>query len=128
MAGTLTVGTLSDGTNSTSATTVISGSAKVWSNFSAAGGTISIRASFNISSITRGGTGDYTANYSNALTDGNYSTVFGTQQGTDSFNLNAYGGYSSAPTLYTSTQIRLRFSDYGSQQGDPYLGCFAIFR
>jgi len=36
-------------------------------------GTVSIRDSGNVSSITDNGTGDYTVNFSNAMPDGNYS-------------------------------------------------------
>lgn len=72
MAGTLTISTLSDGTNSTSATNCIQGSAKAWVNFNGTG-TVAIRASYNVSSITDNGTGDYTINFTNALADANYS-------------------------------------------------------
>ena len=71
MPGTLVITTLSDGTNSTSATNCISGSAKAWVNF--VGSTGAIRASYNVSSITRNGVGDYTVNMTNALADANYS-------------------------------------------------------
>jgi hypothetical protein len=74
MAGTLVITTLSDGTNSTSATNPIQGSAKAWINFNGTG-TPAIRASFNVSSITDNGTGDYTINFTNALADANYSVV-----------------------------------------------------
>lgn len=73
MPGTLTISTLSDGTNSTSATNCISGSAKAWVRFTSSTGTIS--ASYNVSSVTRNGTGDYTVNFTNALADANYSKV-----------------------------------------------------
>jgi hypothetical protein len=46
--------------------------AKVWVNFNGTG-TPAIRASFNVSSITDNGTGDYTINFTNALTDVNYA-------------------------------------------------------
>jgi hypothetical protein len=36
---------------------------------------VAIRASFNVSSITDNGTGDYTVNFTNALVDVNYSAV-----------------------------------------------------
>jgi hypothetical protein len=76
MAGTLTISTLSDGTNSTSATNCIQGSAKAWVNFDGTG-TVAIRASYNVSSITDNGTGDYTVNFTNAFANSNYSAVFG---------------------------------------------------
>jgi hypothetical protein len=53
--------------------TVINGSAKAWVNFVGTG-TVSIRASFNVSSITDNGTADYTVNFTTAMVDGNYST------------------------------------------------------
>jgi hypothetical protein len=74
MAGTLVITTLSDGTNSTSATNCIQGSAKAWVNFNGTG-TVAIRSSYNVSSITDNGTGDYTVNFTNALPDANYSCV-----------------------------------------------------
>ena len=49
-----------------------SGLAKAWVNFNGTG-TVAIRASFNVSSITDNGTGDYTINFTTALADANYS-------------------------------------------------------
>ena len=45
---------------------------RAWVNFNGTG-TVAIRASFNVSSITDNGTGDYTVNFTNALADANYS-------------------------------------------------------
>jgi hypothetical protein len=39
-------------------------------------GTVAIRASYNVSSITDGGTGNYTVNFTTAMVDANYSAVF----------------------------------------------------
>ncbi len=66
MAGTLTISTLSDGTNSTSSTNCIKGSAKAWVNYKGTS-TQAITASYNVSSVTYNGTGDYTVNYTNAI-------------------------------------------------------------
>lgn len=74
MAGTLTISTLSDGTNSTSSTNCIQGSAKAWVNFNGVG-TPAIRAAFNVGSITKNGTGDYTVNFTTAMSDANYSPL-----------------------------------------------------
>ena len=41
-------------------------------------GTVAIRTSFNISSITDNGTGDYTLTFTNAMTDANYCVVCAT--------------------------------------------------
>jgi len=45
---------------------------RAWVNFDGTG-TVAIRASFNVSSITDNGTGDYTMNFTTALVDANYS-------------------------------------------------------
>jgi hypothetical protein len=45
---------------------------RAWVNFDGTG-TPAIRASGNVSSITDNGTGDYTVNFTTALTDANYS-------------------------------------------------------
>jgi hypothetical protein len=73
MAGTLTITTLSDGTNSTSATNPIRGSAKAWVNFN--GTTSAIRASYNVSSITKSATGNYFINFTTALPSANYAVT-----------------------------------------------------
>lgn len=75
MAGTLVISTLSDGTNSTSATNPIQGSAKAWVNFNGTTSPGTIRSQYNVSSVTKNGTGDYTINFTTALTDANYSAV-----------------------------------------------------
>jgi hypothetical protein len=51
-----------------------SGLAKAWVNFNGTG-TVAIRASFNVSSITDNGTGDYTVNFTTAMVDANYSVA-----------------------------------------------------
>jgi hypothetical protein len=54
---------------------------KAWVNFNGTG-TVAIRASGNVTSITDNGTGDYTVNFTNAMTDTNYSAVYGDGEGT----------------------------------------------
>ena len=45
--------------------------AKAWCNFDG-DGTVSIRGSYNVSSVTDNGTGDYTVNFSTAMSDTNF--------------------------------------------------------
>lgn len=72
MAGTIVSDTVENGAGaSTSTTNVINGSAKAWVNFNGTG-TPAIRASYNVSSITRNGTGQYSINFTNAMADANY--------------------------------------------------------
>ena len=79
MPGTLVITTLSDGTNSTSATNCIQGSAKAWVNFNGQS-SAAIRASYNVSSVTYNSAGDYTVNFTNAFADANYACTFGGDQ------------------------------------------------
>lgn len=48
--------------------------AKAWVNFNGTG-TVAIRASGNVSSITDNGTGQYTVNFTVAMVDANYATM-----------------------------------------------------
>ena len=52
---------------------------RAWVNFNGTG-TVAIRASFNVTSITDNGTGDYTVNFTTAMPDANYSTVTSSNQ------------------------------------------------
>lgn len=60
-------------------TSEASGLAKAWVNFNGTG-TVAIRASFNVSSITDVGTGDYTVNFTTAMVDANYAAVLGSER------------------------------------------------
>jgi len=57
-----------------SAGTEIGTFCRAWVNFNGTG-TVAIRASFNVSSITDNGTGDYTVNFTTAMPDTNYAGV-----------------------------------------------------
>ena len=86
-----------DGTESTDVTNVINGSAKAWVNFNGTG-TVAIRRSFNVSSITDNGTGDYTVNFTNAMEDANYAVnaiSLPTSDFRERIKLYSTGGYSS---------------------------------
>jgi hypothetical protein len=50
--------------------------AKAWVNFNGTTSPGTIRSSFNVSSVTKNGTGDYTVNFATAMADANYSSVF----------------------------------------------------
>jgi hypothetical protein len=71
---------------------------KAWLNFNGTG-TVAIRASFNVSSITDNGTGDYTVNFTTALADANYATIMSTgQRETAVADYGWSGGYNSTTT------------------------------
>jgi hypothetical protein len=76
MAGTIVADQLQDGAgNSTSMDNAIYGSAKAWVNFNGVSGSVAIRASYNVSSVTRSSTGVYVISFTNAFTDTNYCSV-----------------------------------------------------
>jgi hypothetical protein len=54
---------------------------RAWVNFNGTG-TVAIRASGNVSSITDNATGDYTVNFTTALSDANYAICLGVGNGT----------------------------------------------
>lgn len=54
---------------------------RAWVNFNGTG-TVAIRGSFNVSSITDSGTGFYTVNFTTAMPDTNYAAMLTVGQGT----------------------------------------------
>ena len=126
---TLKISTLSNlaGSQSTAVENAIQGSAKAWVNFNGTG-TVAIRASYNVSSITDNGTGDYTVNFTNALTDANYSVVVSV--GTIIAGTGGYfgqiGAGASGSTMTTSAvKVDCRTA---SAYTDTDVVCVSIFR
>jgi len=74
MASELRVNTLKDaaGNNSIATSFVANGSAKAWINFNGTG-TVAIRDSFSVSSISDAGTGNYDINLASAMANANYA-------------------------------------------------------
>ena len=88
--------------------------AKAWVNFNGTG-TVAIRASGNVSSITDNGTGDYTVNFTNAMPDANYAVFVSSDISTGSDD------YQFANTLTTSNYVV-------ETQGDRAVITSGIFR
>lgn len=70
------------------------GVCRAWVNFNGTG-TVAIRASFNVTSITDNGSGDYTANFTTSMSDVNFATV-------------SIGQNASAPTIGTIPNVVTR--------------------
>jgi hypothetical protein len=91
-------------------------------------GTVAIRASGNVSSITDNGVGDYTINYTTAMPDANYTYLATTSQ--PNFNYPRVIGNldSDAPTT-TALRIKTAWSDAGTAhpEDEIYINV-AIFR
>jgi hypothetical protein len=112
MAGTLTISTLSDGTNSTSATNCIQGSAKAWVNFVGSSG--SVNSSYNVSSVTRNATGQYTVNFTNALSSSTPSIVATINGNTFTFGGSALAVALNGTTTTTTAVIYTGYTSGGS--------------
>jgi len=102
----------------------MSGAAKAWVNFNGTS-TVAIRASFNVTSITDNGTGDYTVNFTTALEDANYSVVTG---GTRSDGLQSTILGLITTTTPTTTAARLLNKDDTGTANDALYACIAVFR
>lgn len=78
---------------------------RAWANFGYVSSAITIRGSFNVSSVTRTGTGAYTVSFTNSLPDSNYATLV-SAKGTDTGAVIAMASlapYSPAATSPTTT-------------------------
>lgn len=124
MAGTLTISTLSDGTNSTSATNLVKAPCVAWIKYNGIAQTIG--ASYNVSSVTYSGTGQYIINFTNALSDANYSAVVGagfTSSGGSDYN------YGINSITYTTTQLGVVYlTSNGSAFSNTEVFNVAVFR
>ena len=125
---TLVAQTISNGTVSTSSANVIQGSAKAWVNFN--GSTAAIRASFNVSSVTRTATGTYTINFTTAMPDTNYTVALHAPavNNSDLFRwLMIQSGGSGVPSGYNTTSVAV-IHGYQSVISDCNAGYVAVFR
>jgi acylphosphatase len=99
---------------------------RAWVNFNGTG-TVAIRASGNVSSITDDGTGSYRVNFTNAMPDENYSV-----SGSMSWVTSGWGNVFTLDSQYMSTtQVGMKSM---SQDGnaftlnDALVACVQIFR
>jgi hypothetical protein len=98
---------------------------RAWVNFNGTG-TVAIRASGNVTSITDNGTGNYTINFTNAMPDTNYSVATGGPNGSNGTNIT---NFNLGATATGSCQV-LQSSTGGGGGGssDSSLACVTIFR
>lgn len=106
--------------------------ARAWVNFNGSG-TVAIRASGNVSSITDNGTGSYRVNFATAMSDTNYSVNVTTRR-TDAnvANINAVlkgttSPNTNYPLLTSSCDIICGFPSNNSA-GDSDVLCVSVFR
>ena len=112
MAGTIVASTLSDGTNSTSTTNCITGSAKAWIAFNS--NTQTTYGSFNVTSITYLSTTRYQINFTTAMANVNYAVALAASDSPTVATFlvvdNSQLPTTTALTLYSNANNRLYYS------------------
>jgi len=99
---------------------------RAWVNFDGTG-TVAIRASGNVSSITDNGTGNYTVNFTNAMPDVNYCMVNGCSATPSASGRSAAASPLSVAT-YLIGSVRVICNDTGNATIDSDIVNIAIFR
>jgi hypothetical protein len=95
---------------------------RAWVNFNGTG-TVAIRASGNVTSITDNGTGDYTVNFTTAMPDSNYAVL-----GTSNTHAPA-GAFDGVQTVtYSTTSIRITTTAYEGSEQDVTQVNIAVLR
>jgi hypothetical protein len=110
-----------DGSRTIPVSTVAQGTARAWVNFNGTG-TVAIRAAFNVSSITDVGTGQYTVNFTTAMTDVNYATLV-----TSSVNANTADSAMNSNFVTTTSVLVASMTSTGSYADSSSVNV-AVFR
>ena len=99
---------------------------RAWVNFNGTG-TVAIRASGNVSSITDNGTGDYTVNFTTAMPDANYAAnITAEPESANPTHVRMTAVYYNSRT---TSSVRVRVGGNATEQGPDAFGMFVtIFR
>ncbi len=114
-----------DGLQSIGTERLIKGSAAAWVNFNGTG-TVAIRASYNVSSITDNGTGDYTINFSVAMSDANYCAAGMYHFNESSTDGTGNGAISVSRVGTGRLAASLRVATRGNDGAGTALDCLAV--
>ena len=122
------------GGNSSTPEQIEQGRAKAWVHFDGTtntGGSCDIYDSYNVSSVTDNGTGDYTVNFTGGvLSNANYCVTGSISWGTNQSRniLNVATQYNTSYTAATTTAIRLESVNYGNGSAYDANSCsIAVF-
>jgi hypothetical protein len=105
---------------------------RAWVNFDGSG-TVAIRASGNVSSITDNGTGDFTVNFATAMSDANFSGVVSNSGVVNVAHTPCFlGSPGTNDTSSHPNSSSFRFSFYSTtnsaNRGDPVMVNVSVFR
>jgi hypothetical protein len=130
MAGRVVVSTLNDDTGVLATQNGMTGIPKAWVAFNGTG-TVAINSSFNVSSITDNGTGEYTVNFTTAMPNTNYATTcsysgVNGQNGIVFYPATQYVGVQYNAAYITTTSIRgVAVNGGGAAQDIAYM-CISV--
>lgn len=122
MAGTLVADYVRDSLgNSVSTTAMVNGLCRAWVNFN--GATATVRASYNVASVTRQSAGEYTVNFAASLPDANYAVVVNGSMSPS--NLWDHRFFSGDYTLFTSSAATIKVRNGSGAADNNYIN--AVF-
>jgi len=100
--GTINVDTLTASTGVLATQNGMTGIAKAWANFNGGAGNTAgvINGSFNVSSITVNGTGNYTINFTTTMPNSNYTVL-----GTGAWSPNSLGAFMKIDASQTTSSV-----------------------
>jgi len=101
---------------------------RAWVNFNGSSGTVVVRGSFNVQSVTRNATADYTITFTNLMPDANYVVNLTVEEATsDSAGYNNTMLIKKSTTNTTSSfRIMSIYNNYGLW--DPVYAMVSVFR
>ena len=134
----LKVGTIQDesGSNPSTPEQIVKGRAKAWVNFDGTdeigGNLLQIKDSFNVSSVTDNGSGDYFVTFTNAMFDRNYAVVLAqNHQSSNTRQVGLAGNVDHTDNDYTPTGFRVTIetpdSSFGNGRSNTNRVCAAVF-
>ena len=120
MAGKLTISTLNDSSGVLATQNGMTGIAKAWVQFDGlTGSTATIKTSFNVSSITYNASGDYTINFTTAMSSANYAVSGCGSNGTQDAQI---FWVANTQTVPTASLVRMKYASAANAvQGGTYL-------
>ena len=116
MAGAITISTLNNDTGVLATQNGMTAICKSWVDFNGTG-TVAIRSSFNVSSVVRNATGDYTVTFTTAMPDANYAAI---GNATNIGNVPGTGNTNGTVSTFSVTTTAYRFQTaYRTTNVDP---------
>lgn len=102
---------------------------RAWVNFKGTG-TLAIRSSGNVTSVTDHGVGDYTVNFTNAMPDVNYATIAVGDGPVNTAHCIPFVASSIIRSTYSTSAVSVAWfiTTNSGTRGDPFIASVAVFR